>query len=71
MRPSYEVLEKLMQEHDERPADVSRATGVGQSTFSDWKRGKSFPKVDKLMKIASHYNTTVDVFMARPAAVEG
>ena len=67
MRPSYEVLEKLMQEHDERPADVSRATGVGQSTFSDWKRGKSFPKIDKLLKIANHYRITVDVFMVPEA----
>lgn len=63
MKPSYEVLERLMREHDERPADVSRATGVGQSTFSDWKRGKSFPKIDKLLLIADHYRTTVEAFL--------
>lgn len=31
---------------------VSEMTGIGQSTFSDWKSGRSTPKVDKLMKIA-------------------
>ena len=35
-----------------RDADVSKKAGIPQSTFSDWKKGKSTPKVDKLLKIA-------------------
>lgn len=31
---------------------VSKSTGIPQSTFSDWKKGKSSPKVEKLIKIA-------------------
>lgn len=35
-----------------KDADVARSAGIPQSTFSDWKKGKSMPKVDKMMKIA-------------------
>lgn len=35
-----------------KDADVARNAGIPQSTFSDWKKGKSMPKVDKMMKIA-------------------
>ena len=70
MKPNYEKLEQLMREHDERPADVSRATGVSQSVLSDWKRGVCFPKVDKLMKISGHFGVTVDELMKEPTVVE-
>ena len=32
---------------------VAKASGVQQSTFSDWKHGRSKPKADKLVKIAA------------------
>lgn len=35
-----------------KDAYVARNAGIPQSTFSDWKKGKSMPKVDKMMKIA-------------------
>lgn len=40
-------------------ADVSRETGIGKSTFSDWKSGRSTPKNDKLEKIAKLFGVTV------------
>jgi toxin-antitoxin system, antitoxin component, xre family (fragment) len=42
-----------------RDADVSRETGIGKSTFSDWKSGRSTPKNDKLEKIAKLFGVTV------------
>lgn len=30
---------------------VSKRVGIAPSTFSDWKKGRSQPKVEKLMKI--------------------
>lgn len=33
-------------------AKVSEATGIPRSTFSDWKSGRSNPKIEKLIKIA-------------------
>ena len=32
--------------------DVAKASSIPSSTFSDWKSGKSKPKLEKLMKIA-------------------
>jgi transcriptional regulator with XRE-family HTH domain len=42
---------------------VSKITGIPQSTFSDWKKGKSSPKLDKLMKIADCLGVTLDEFI--------
>lgn len=38
--------------------DVSKASGVASSTFSDWKSGRSNPKEPKLMKIAAALGVT-------------
>jgi transcriptional regulator with XRE-family HTH domain len=33
-------------------SDVAKNTGVARSTLSEWKRGRSTPKIDKLERIA-------------------
>ena len=38
---------------------VSEATGITKSTFSDWKSGRSKPKVDKLQKLADYFGVPV------------
>lgn len=43
-------------------ADVARATGIGKSTFSDWKSGRSSPKVEKLSKIADLFGVKLAEF---------
>lgn len=70
MRPNYEVFEKLLRETGQSTADVSKATGINQSVFSDWKRGKSCPKFDKVMMIAAHFGVSPMMFMKEPVAVE-
>lgn len=35
-----------------KDADVSKATGITKSTFTDWKKGRSKPKTDKLQRIS-------------------
>ena len=35
-----------------KDSNVASGTGIGKSTFSDWKSGRSQPKKDKLQKIA-------------------
>ena len=32
---------------------VAKASGIGASTFSDWKNSRSKPKLEKLLKIAA------------------
>lgn len=55
----YSIFEKLLAEKGVRVADVSRATGIPASTFSDWKKGKSTPKVDKMKKLAEFFDVSV------------
>lgn len=42
---------------------VSLDTGITKSTFSDWKNGRSEPKLEKLSKIANYFGVTVDYFI--------
>lgn len=46
-----------------RDADVAKATGIYPSVFTDWKNGKSNPKLDKLMKIAEFFNVSIEEFV--------
>ena len=39
---------------------ISQKTELNPTVFSDWKSGKSQPKIDKLLKIASYLETTVE-----------
>ena len=59
----YEIFSKLLQEHGITPYKVSKETGVSQSTLSDWKRGVSTPKQDKLQKIADYFGVTLEYLM--------
>lgn len=59
----YTKFQKLMQEKQVRAADVARATGIPTSTFSDWKKGRYKPKLDKLVKIANYFGVSVSYFI--------
>lgn len=39
---------------------VSEDTGITKSTFSDWKSGRSKPKVDKLLILAKYFGISVE-----------
>lgn len=56
----YDRYIKLLEEKGVKTSDVCRATGIVASTFSDWKKGKSIPKQDKIKKIADYFNVSVD-----------
>ena len=56
----YEIFEKLLKEKGVKTSDVCKATGLKAPTFSDWKKGKSSPNVDKLILIADYFETTVE-----------
>lgn len=50
----------MLKEKGIKNIDVSRATGIPASTFSDWKKGKSSPKRDKIEKIANFFDINPD-----------
>lgn len=56
----YEIYLELLEKSGKKHSDVSKATGIPASTFSDWKKGKSSPKQDKLQKIADYFGVSVE-----------
>ena len=56
----YDVFEKLLKSHNLTVYQVTKATGISPSTFSDWKNGRSCPKADKLARIASFFSISLD-----------
>ena len=59
----YEIFSKLLEERNLRAADVCMGTGLPSSLFSEWKRGKSNPKADKLQKIADFFGVSIEYLM--------
>lgn len=59
----YEIFSELLQKYGVTPYKVSKETGVSQSTLSDWKRGVSTPKPDKLQKIADYFGVPLTYFL--------
>lgn len=43
--------------------EVSKQTGIPQSTFSDWKSGRSKPKLEKLLLIAKYFEVPIEFFV--------
>ena len=59
----YEIYERLRNEKGVKDAAVAKATGIGRSTFSDWKIGRSSPKGEKLQKIADYFGVPLEYFL--------
>lgn len=56
----YSRYAKLRDEQGLKDADVARGSGVSAYALSDWKRGKSVPKTDKLKRIADFFEVSLD-----------
>lgn len=59
---SYDVFCELLKERGLKAADVSKATGISTSTLTDWKKGRTTPKMDKMQAIADYFGVSVDYF---------
>ena len=59
----YEKYEKLLKERNVRSADVSRATGISQSTLTDWKKGRTKDlSSESIRKLAEYFDVPTDYF---------
>ena len=58
----YEKFAQLLAVHGITANTVAKAVHVNASTFTDWKQGKSQPKLEKLQKIADYFNVPVSYF---------
>lgn len=63
----YPIFERLMNEAGETHYQVAKATGVSQSTLSDWKLGKTTPRNPTLKKLADHYGVSVSYLKGETA----
>ena len=59
----YERYLRLKERHGVSDYAVAKACGIGQSTFTDWKNGRSTPKADKLKKIADYFGVSLEYLM--------
>ena len=66
----YEKYEELLLKTGDPSSQVSKADGTGQTTLSNWKTGRSRPKVDKLQKIADHFGVPVSYFLDSSTPVD-
>lgn len=59
----YDVYAKLRDQKGVTDYKVAKDTGIGQSTFSDWRQGRITPKLPKLQKLADYFGVSVTVFI--------
>lgn len=59
----YSVFEQLLQKYNLTAYKVSKATGVTQTSLSNWKSGRNAPSAKTLQKIADYFGVTVDYLM--------
>jgi transcriptional regulator with XRE-family HTH domain len=61
----YEIFEHLLKEAGITAYKVSKDTGISQTTLSDWKRGRSVPKTEKLQTIADYFDVSLDYLLGK------
>lgn len=59
----YYIFENLLKERGLRASDVSKATGIATSTFTEWKKGRSAPKIGKIILIADYFGISIDALV--------
>lgn len=59
----YKNFSTLLEKTNKTAYRVSKDTGIAQSVLSDWKRGISNPKVDKLKKLSDYFGVPLEYFL--------
>ena len=59
----YNIFENLLTMNKTTVYRVSKDTGIAASTFSDWKSGRSVPKLDKIKIIAGYFDVPLEYML--------
>ena len=59
----YEIFDQLLQKYGVTTYQVSKATGISQSTFSNWKSRRNLLSSDKAKLIADYFGVSLDYLM--------
>lgn len=60
-----EKILELMSQKGVTAREVCTSAGLTHSAISDWKKGKSKPSTDALVKIAEYFNVSTDYLLGR------
>lgn len=59
----YEKFAGLLEKENKTAYRVAKDTGINESTLSQWKNGRSEPKIDKIKKLADYFGVAIDYFV--------
>ena len=59
----YKKFAELLEKTNKTTYQVAKDTGIGQNIFSNWKKGRSKPKAEKLKILADYFGVSVDYFL--------
>lgn len=59
----YEKYKALRDKKGVTDYRVSIETGITKSTFTDWKNGRSTPKIEKLKILADYFGVKIEDFL--------
>lgn len=60
---NYEIFDNLLKINKTTVYRVSKETGISASTLSDWKSGRSVPKLDKIKLIAEYFGVSLEYML--------
>ena len=66
---AFKRLEALVEKRQITFYALGKAVGIPSSFFSEWKRGKMMPKMDKLLILANYFGVPVTYFVGGTEAV--
>lgn len=59
----YEKFAFLLDKTNKSTYKVSKDTGIPQNVFSNWKSGRSKPKIDKIKILADYFGVPIEFFI--------
>lgn len=58
-------LREIREDRDLKQEDVARSLGIKQQQYSEYEIGKRLMSIEKLDKLATFYNTSIDYLIGR------
>ena len=59
----YTKFAELLERDGVNTKYIADVTGISPSSFTDWKQGKTFPKIDKIMKLSEFFDVPLTYFI--------
>lgn len=60
---NYKKYVLLRDKNEVTDYQVAKDTGITRSTFTDWKSGRSNPKINKIKRLADYFGVPIEYFL--------